>query len=318
MGITIGPTYITEEGFEVSELYISFTTSRVIQLLDGNVQLTFIFDAYTSRDNKKNGKNPVKLPYGMNIGETIVTSDDFAQLNFYILAYEAIKQKFGNYTVSDIFEPGQSSYIDYRYNAEGYDPKGYNPLGYNSSGYNASGYNSSGYNSSGYNAQGYNAEGYNASGYNSEGYNSQGYNSQGYNSYGYDVDGYDVYGFNGQGISMNGGYDHSGKLPDGTLATLPSTIMVYNTLFPEDHQSFAVRVEPNNLQTLIDSLTNNIVTKEAQIAAEAAAAAEAQAQAEAAAAAEAQAQAEAEAQAQAQAVAAAEAEAQAQAEAPQA
>jgi len=258
MGITVGPTYITEEGFEISPLYISLTNSRVIPLANGNVQLTFIFDAYKSREDKLANRSPIKLPYSWNIGDIIISKEQFDQSSFYQLAYRSLQGKYGGYTLSNIFEQGQVGSLEYRFNSSGYDINGYNAIGYNAQGYDRQGYNLEGFNVAGYNSQGYDLEGYNTGGYNSIGLDREGFNLQGYNSAGYDKSGYDIYGFNAQGFSMNGGYNYSGYLPDGTLAVLPSTVIAHNALFPKNPLSFAIRMDPANLQSYINTLQTEI------------------------------------------------------------
>jgi len=304
MGVTIGPTYITEEGFEISPLYISLSSTRILPIGNGNYQLTFIFEAFKSRDDKKAGKSQIKLPYGMNVIDVIQQSSVFSQTTLFNIAYKSLEQRFGSYNIEQILEAGQLDNREYKYNTQGYDIDGFNAQGFNALGYDINGFNIDGFNASGFNTQGYDLEGYNVGGYNTAGYNRQGFNMTGYNSAGYDMSGYDIYGFNAQGYSMNGGYNYSGHMPDGTLAVLPSTIIAYNNVFPGDQQSFNIRVDPANLENLINDLTSKITAAVAQ----AAAAAEAQA------AAEAEAVAASEAQAAAEAVAAAEVQPEAQPE----
>lgn len=305
MGVTIGPTYTTEHGIELTPMYISITNVRILPIGNGNFQLTYIFEAYKSREIKKNGGSPIQLTYGMNISDVIIPASEFATSSIFSIGYQTLQGKFENYIIDPIFEPGQIKLDDYKYNADGFDINGFNTQGYDKDGYDKDGYNSQGYDKDGYDQQGYNSQGYNKDGYNQQGYNSQGYNSQGYdsagyNSAGYDINGYDIAGFdnngynqqgydrdgynrqgynasgydkdgynsegfNANGLSMNGGYDTFGKLPDGTYAPLPSTIMVYNTLFPDNIQSYNVRIDPSNLQNYITNLTNQIVAKEAEL-----------------------------------------------------
>jgi len=264
MGVTIGPTYITEEGFEISPLYISLSSTRILPIGNGNYQLTFIFEAFKSRDDKKAGRSQIKLPYGMNIIDVIQEGAVFSQTTLFDIAYKSLEQRFGSYTITQVLETGQVDNREYKYNTQGYDIDGFNAQGFNALGYDINGYNQDGFNASGFNTQGYDLEGYNVGGYNTAGYNRQGFNMTGYNSAGYDVNGYDIYGFNAQGYSMNGGYDYSGHTPDGILAVLPSTIIAYNNVFPGDQQSFNIRVDPANLQNLINDLTSKITEAEAQ------------------------------------------------------
>ena len=268
MGILIGPNYITEQGICLPFLYLSLVNVRINPIGNSNYQAIFIFEGYISRESKISGAKPISLPYGHNIGELIISQERLNAATIFDLAYSSIQGKYNNYSLSNVFEPGQLDTRQYCYNADGYDINGYNVQGYNAEGYNLQGYNAEGYNVQGYDAQGYNVQGYNSSGFNSSGFNSSGFNSSGYNGAGYDIDGYDIYGFNAQGISMNGGYNYSGNLPDGSMAVLPSTIIAYNTLFPENQQSFNIRIEPQNLQTYINNINEQIATEVARLALE--------------------------------------------------
>ena len=268
MGILIGPNYITEQGISLPCLYLSLINVRINPIGNSNYQAIFIFEGYLSRESKLSGAKAISLPYGHNIGELIISQERLNAATIFDLAYSSIQGKYNNYTLSNVFEPGQLDTRSYCYNADGYDINGYNVQGYNAQGYNAQGYNTQGYNAQGYDTQGYDAQGYNSSGFNSSGFNSSGFNSSGYNGAGYDIDGYDIYGFNAQGLSMNGGYNYSGNLPDGSLAPLPSTIIEYNKVFPENQQSFNIRIEPQNLQTYINNINDQITAEVARLALE--------------------------------------------------
>ena len=268
MGILIGPNYITEQGISLPFLYLSLINVRINPIGNSNYQAIFIFEGYMSRESKLAGSKPISLPYGHNIGELIISQERLNAATIFDLAYTSIQGKYNNYTISNVLEPGQVNTRQYCYNVDGYDINGYNAQGYNAAGYNTQGYNLDGYNIQGYNTSGYDLEGYNSQGYNSIGYNSSGFNSIGYNSSGYDINGYDIYGFNAQGFSMNGGYNYSGSLPDGSLAPLPSTIIEYNKIFPENQQSFNIRIEPQNLQTYINNINEQIAIELARVALE--------------------------------------------------
>jgi hypothetical protein len=268
MGILIGPNYITEQGILLPFLYLSLVNMRINPIGNSNYQAVFIFEGYISRESKLAGSKPISLPYGHNIGELIISQERLNAATIFDLAYTSIQGKYNNYTMSNVFEAGQVDTRQYCYNADGYDINGYNVQGYNAEGYNTQGYNLDGYNAQGYNTSGYDIQGYNSSGYNSAGYNASGFNSLGYNSSGYDINGYDIYGFNGQGFSMNGGYNYSGNMPDGSLGLLPSTIIEYNKVFPENQQSFNIRIEPQNLQTYINNINEQIAAEVARLAAQ--------------------------------------------------
>jgi hypothetical protein len=280
MGVTLGPSFTTLNGIEIQELYLSLANARFVLLGNGNIQSIFIFEAYASRNAKKNGSAPIQLSIGQNIGELIVTTSNFISQNIFTLAYESIKSKFNGYNIVDIFEPGQSSYLNYRFNIDGYDMYGFDKYGYNTQGYDHNGYNKEGYsidgfnslgfdaqgydrqgfNSAGvdregYNTLGYNTQGYNRQGYDVYGYNTEGYNAEGYNSQGFDSTGYNAQGYNTEGLSINGGYNSNGYLLDGTLAPFPSTIIAYNTVFPDRVQSFDIRSDPDTIANLMNILS---------------------------------------------------------------
>ena len=124
MGITVGPTYITDQGFEVSPLYLSLASTRILPLGNGNVQFTCMFNAYKSRDDKVAGRNPITLPYGQNIGEMIITNSQLNQTPFYTLVYNSVQNVFSGYTLSNVFETDQIDYSQYIYNSNGYDING--------------------------------------------------------------------------------------------------------------------------------------------------------------------------------------------------
>ena len=219
MGLTVGPSYITDFGIQLSSIYLSLTSSRILPLPGGNVQTTFIFNAYTSRSDKLAGANPIPVPYGKNTGEMVIPVNTLINTNLYTLAYQSIANIYSSYELSNMFEPGQIDGINYRFNSNGYDINGYNAQGYNTQGYDINGYNVQGYNAQGYNAQGYNAQGYNAQGYNAQGYNAQGYNAQGYDINGYNTQGYNAQGYNAEGYNAEGynaqGYDINGYNAQG-------------------------------------------------------------------------------------------------------
>ena len=218
MGITAGPSFTTEQGFEVSPLYLSVNYYRLMTLPEGQTQCAFGVQGFRSREDKKAGRQPVVLPPALAMVESIAAPLDFFRLSIQGVAYAAIKARWNSlgYTISDVYESGQPTATQYVYdasgfnidgfnsvgfNAQGFNNHGYNLQGYNAQGFNALGYNCHGYNSAGFNEQGFNAEGYNMMGYNAEGYNIAGYNSQGYNAQGYDVFGYNADGLNAEGQS---------------------------------------------------------------------------------------------------------------------
>ena len=94
MGITIGPTYITEEGFEISPLYLSIANTRILPLGNGNSQVTFVFEAYKSRQDKKDNRAAIKLPYGRNISDIIIETNTLSQKSLFELAYTSLQGNF--------------------------------------------------------------------------------------------------------------------------------------------------------------------------------------------------------------------------------
>jgi hypothetical protein len=159
MGLIVGPSYMTDFGIQLSSIYLSLISSRILSLSGGNVQTTFIFNAYTSRSDKLAGANPIPLSAGQNTGEMVIPVSTLLNTNLYTLAYESISDKYSSYELSNVFEGGQTDTINYKFNSQGYDMNGFNVQGYNAEGYNAEGYNAEGYNTEGYNAEGYNVQG---------------------------------------------------------------------------------------------------------------------------------------------------------------
>ena len=237
MGITVGPSYTTDEGFVLTAMYLTVDSFRLVKTLSRDVfGCTFTVSAYQSRDSFHGGASSIKIPQHFANCEMFVRPDDFYSQTIYGLAYQRIKEVWESqgYTITDVHEPNQPTPTTYIYNSSGYNFAGFNVNGLDSEGYNAQGYNAEGYNRQGYNVQGFNAQGFNAmgfgpdgfnaegydyfgfnregidrdgynrQGYNAEGYNRQGYNAEGYNAEGYDSQGYDRLGFNAQGINANG------------------------------------------------------------------------------------------------------------------
>lgn len=206
MGITVGPSYTTEQGIVISPLYLSMNYVRALTLADGKIQIAFGFNGYTSREAKAEGRSPVTLPSSLSTAESFIVPKDLLLQSLHGLAYTVLKGALGQqgYTVSDVLESGQLPSTYYTYSPNGRNADGYDSLGFNVQGYNAQGYNSMGYNSLGYNAQGFNASGFNAAGYNAQGFNAGGYDMMGYNTDGFDKDGFAHDGYNIQGLDRYG------------------------------------------------------------------------------------------------------------------
>ena len=247
MGITVGPSYTTDEGFVLTAMYLTVDSFRLVKTLSRDVfGCTFTVSAYQSRDSFHGGASSIKIPQHFANCEMFIRPNDFYSQTIYGLAYQRIKEVWESqgYTITDVYESQQPSPTTYIYNSSGYtfagfnvnglDTEGYNKQGYNTEGYNRQGYNAQGFNVQGFNAMGfgpdglnaqgydyfgfnregidkdgYTRQGYNTEGYNRQGYNAEGYTSEGYTAEGYDSQGYDRLGFNAQGINANGVSQHS-------------------------------------------------------------------------------------------------------------
>lgn len=190
MGIEVGPTYTTEQGFQLSPLYVSVTTFRFLLTPDGvTYHCIFEFQGYKSREDKRAGRSALSLPRQHSHVETMFNTREFQRYDIFELAYRVAKQAFAGYTVQDVYEPNQVNGSTFCFNAQGVDIDGFNTQGYDADGYNR---------------EGFNAQGYNREGYDINGYDAQGYNAQGFNQAGYDRDGYDYAGYNAQGVDRDG------------------------------------------------------------------------------------------------------------------
>ena len=190
MGIEVGPTYTTEQGFQVSPLYITVLTYRLLLTQDRvTYHCMFEFEGYKSREDKHAGRSPIPLPRQHSFAETMINYREFIRYDIFELAYKVAKKVFSEYTVSDVYESNQVNASTFCFNAQGIDMDGFN---------------ASGYDADGYDRDGYNAQGYNRNGYDKDGYNAQGYNEGGFDRNGYDKDGYDLYGYNQAGLDRDG------------------------------------------------------------------------------------------------------------------
>jgi hypothetical protein len=204
MGLLVGPTYTTDQGFVIEWMYLSVNSFRYLTTLDGsNLTSLYICSGYKSRDDMVNGIAPVTLPNYLCTAETVVSPSDFYSQTPYEMAYSNFSNIWtsAGYEVQNSLEPGQPPLYTYIFDSNGYDFRGFNKNGVNAQGYNRLGFNAQGYNAEGYNAQGFNAQGYNAQGFNAKGYNAQGYNSMGFNAKGFNVDGYNMQGVDKDGNS---------------------------------------------------------------------------------------------------------------------
>jgi hypothetical protein len=206
MGITVGPSYTTEQGIVLTDLYLSLNYVRALFLADGKVQIAFGVNGYMSREAKEAGRSPITLPSFLSTAEAFIVPKELLLQSLHGLAYTVLKGTLGaqGYTATDVLESGQFPANYFTYSPTGRNADGYDPQGFNVQGYNAQGYNSMGYNSLGYNAQGFNASGFNSAGYNVRGFNAGGYDMMGYNSDGFDKDGFAHDGYNAQGLDRYG------------------------------------------------------------------------------------------------------------------
>jgi hypothetical protein len=217
MGITAGPTYVTDQGFEVSPVYLSLNSYRFQRLPDGKFQCVFGIQAFKSRDDKVAGRAPLNLPTYLSVAESFLGSLDFYRKSIFAHGYDATKKRWqsSGYTVTDIHEPGQIGDFEYIYNAQGYDVDGFNPQGYDTEGYDRTGFNAEGYDRNGYDRTGYDVEGYDRFGYDRDGYTKEGYDRFGYDREGFDRDGYDRAGYDKDGYDRAGynaeGFDRDGN-----------------------------------------------------------------------------------------------------------
>jgi len=207
MGITVGPSYTTDEGFTLSSMYLSVESFRLIKTLSNDVfGCTFTVGAYQSRESLYGKASSIKIPQHLANCEMFVRPADFYSQTLYGLAYQRIKEVWEaqGYTITDVHESSQPTPTSFIYDSEGYTFAGFNVNGIDREGYNVQGFNAEGYNRQGYNAQGFNSQGFNIMGFGVDGFNSQGFNMMGFNQQGYDTEGYNYQGFNAEGYNRYG------------------------------------------------------------------------------------------------------------------
>lgn len=207
MGLTVGPSYTTDEGFVLPAMYLTIDSFRLVRTLSNDVfGCTFTVAAYQSRDSFHGGSRPIKIPQHLGNCETFIRAADFYSQTMYGIAYQRIKEVWQGqgYTLTDIHEGTQPMPSTFIYDASGYTFFGFNPDGWDRDGYNALGFNAGGLDKEGYTVQGFNAEGYNRQGFDSQGFNRNGYDYQGYNKDGFNVEGFNFKGFNAEGLNAQG------------------------------------------------------------------------------------------------------------------
>ena len=207
MGITVGVSYTTNEGFVLSSMYLSVESFRLVKTLSNDVfGCTFTVGAYQSRDFLHSRVSSIHIPQHLANCEMFVRPNDFYSQTLYGLAYQRVKEVWEaqGYTITDVHESDQPTPTTFIYDSEGYTFAGFNVNGIDREGYNAQGYNAEGYNRQGYNAQGFNAQGFNSMGFGSDGFNAQGIDMFGFNREGYDAEGYNRQGYNAEGYNRFG------------------------------------------------------------------------------------------------------------------
>ncbi len=229
MGITAGPTYVTDQGFEVAPVYLSLNSYRFQRLSDGKFQCVFGIQGFKSREDKVAGRAPLNLPAYLSVAESFLGILDFYRKSIFAHGYDAAKRRWqdAGYVVEDIHEEGQIENFEYIYNATGWDVDGFNPQGYDAEGYDRTGFNAQGYDRDGYDRQGYTIDGYDRGGYDRDGFTAEGYDRYGYDREGYDRDGYDRTGYDKDGYDRSGynaeGLDRDGN-PRPTIDASGSTV----------------------------------------------------------------------------------------------
>jgi hypothetical protein len=222
MGILVGPSFTTMEGFLLPSVYLAIETMEFKRVAKGSDYVaSFRVNAYKEREGRFLGTRPLMLNNKLRYIETVIQPDAFYFTTPYAIGYDAIKECWTKegYTVKDVFEEGQKPATSYIYDTEGYDYKGFNAVGLDREGYNREGFNGSGVDREGYNREGYNQEGYNRLGFNIDGFNKEGFNSDGYDIHGFDANGYNEHGFDREGYNKDGyneeGYNREGFDSEG-------------------------------------------------------------------------------------------------------
>jgi hypothetical protein len=202
MGILVGPTYNTNEGFVIPWMYLDIQSLRFVTTLSGNtLSAVFVVSAYKSIEDKLAGAIPIRIPNNLSTAETFIHPSEFYLKTPYEIAYEQITLVWeaAGYEVQNVLEPDQPAPYTYIFNSSGYDYNGFNAQGLDKDGYDRNGFNAQGWDRDGYDKDGYNAAGFNRAGYDKNGFNAQGFNSMGYDKDGYDKDGYNMMGLDKDG-----------------------------------------------------------------------------------------------------------------------
>jgi hypothetical protein len=198
--------YVTQEGFDVSGLYVQVESIRILKTLEGSAYgCSFTSSAWKSPQDKQSGTRAIPIPMYLANAESFLQADDFYDQTVFGIAYAALKQNWINagYQVQDYY-PNPPTPTTYIYDCSGYNFRGFNCAGYDREGYDRAGFNKDGWDREGYGRDGYNAEGYNRAGYDRDGYDRQGYDMFGYDREGYDRQGYDRQGCNREHLDKDG------------------------------------------------------------------------------------------------------------------
>ena len=220
MGVLIQTTFTTDQGFTLDSLYLSISSYRIMVNPDG-LQCVFGLQAFRSRADKLQGRQPIPINQYLQTAEAYTTYDEINRSSLEGIGYKAARSLWAKngYASIEVYEPGQVTASNYVYDASGFNIDGYNAKGFNAIGYNAKGYDISGFTFQGFNADGYDRTGYNSQGYDVDGYDVKGFARSGYNKYGYDANGYNNQGYNAEGFKANGfnaeGFDHEGYNSQG-------------------------------------------------------------------------------------------------------
>jgi hypothetical protein len=110
MGITAGPTYITDHGFVISPLYLSINNIRLNFVGNGSYQCICNVQGFKSKEDKVAGRQPINIPHYLALMDTVTTSDQLT--NIFDFAYKIIKARWSaaGYQVDNVYDLGQPGY----------------------------------------------------------------------------------------------------------------------------------------------------------------------------------------------------------------
>ena len=110
MGITAGPTYITDHGFVISPLYLSINNIRLNFVGNGSYQCICNIQGFKSKEDKVAGRQAINIPHYLALMDSLTTSDQLT--NIFDFAYKIIKARWSaaGYQVDNVYDPGQPGY----------------------------------------------------------------------------------------------------------------------------------------------------------------------------------------------------------------